>query len=728
VKLLILGGGPGGLYSGALIKKIRPEWDVSVIERNAHDATYGWGVVFSDRTLSSFREADYQSYREITDRFVVWDTIEVRYRSQSIRCGGNVFAGISRKLLLMLLQRRCRELGVKLQFLTEVRNPTELANYDLVIAADGVNSIVRRTWASEFKPKIEQGNSRFVWLGTRKSFDAFTFSFRRNNHGLFQAHIYPNDGVASTFIVQCSPDTLRRAGLDKASEAQTVAYCEEVFANDLSGEGLLANKSDWLSFSTVSNRTWRHRNMVLLGDAAHTADFTIGSGTKMAMEDAIALANAFARRGDDVLAALSDYELDRRPIVENIQKAALESSRYFENTTRYESFEPMQFAYYLLTRSGRISYDELRRRDFAFVGAMDRWFQAAACATSDANLRLVAPPPMMAPLRLRGLALHNRVAVPMSVAFNCCDGMPPESAISEIDELSHSGAALIITTPLSISREARITPGCMGIYSREHAAFWSHIANIVHQRRMKLAASLSHCGRRGATHTRDRGLDLPLKNGAWPLLSASAIPFLHDGQVPKEMDRGDMNRVREEFADATRRADEAGFDMLELYFAHGYLAASFLSPLTNHRRDDYGGELENRLRYPLEIVDAVREAWPQSKPLCVAISATDCAKNGLLTEDACAIACAMKEHGADIINVLAGQSTIDSRPRYGSNFLMPFSDQIRNGAHIPTMIGGNIITVDQVNNTVAAGRADLCIMEPPRLNLHHRMIDGAANG
>ena len=730
MKILILGGGPGGLYSGVLLKKIRPEWDVAVVERNAHDATYGWGVVFSDRTLSSFREADYQSYREITDKFVVWDTIEVRYRSQAIRCGGNVFAGISRKLLLMLLHQRCRDLGVKLQFLTEVRNSAELDNYDLVIAADGVNSVVRRTWANEFKPKIVQGNSRFAWLGTRKSFDAFTFSFRRNEHGLFQAHIYPNDGVASTFIVQCSPETWRRAGLDKASEGETVAYCEDVFASDLNGERLLANKSDWLTFSTVTNRTWRYRNMVLLGDAAHTADFTVGSGTKMAMEDAIALSSAFERRGDDLDAALSDYELERRPIVENIQRAAVESSRYFESTTRYESFEPMQFAYYLLTRSGRISYDELRRRDFAFVGALDRWFQAASCGASDANLRLVAPPPMLAPLRLRGLTLHNRIALSMSVAFNSCNGLPPESVIAEIDELIHAGAALIITNPLAISCEARITPGCLGIYQREHVALWSRIAKIVHQGRMKLAASLNHCGRRGATHTRDRGLDLPLGNDGWPLLSASAISFRRDGQVPKEMDRGDMTRVREQFANAARMADEADFDVLELHFARGYLMASFLSPLTNHRQDDYGGALENRLRYPLEIIDAVREVWPQSKPLSVAISASDCAKNGLEPEEASAIASAIRDHGVDIINVLAGQTTIASRPRYGSYFLTPFSDRIRNEARVPTMTGGNITTADQVNNIVAAGRADLCIMESPRFNVHHRLIesDGAERG
>ncbi len=730
MKILILGGGPGGLYSGSLIKKTHPDWDITIVERNPHDATYGWGVVFSDRTLSSFREADYPSYRDITNKFVVWDTIEVRYRGETVRCGGNVFAGISRKVLLMVLQDRCRELGVKLKFLTEVRDVAELKGYDLIIAADGLNSIVRRTWADEFKPAIVMGNSRFTWLGTHKVFDAFTFSFRRNEHGLFQAHIYPNDGLASTFIVQCDPETWRRAGLDHASEAETVAYCERVFAEDLNGEPLLANKSDWLLFSTLSNRTLRYQNMVLIGDAAHTADFTVGSGTKMAMEDAIALANAFERYGENVDAALNDYELERRPMIEGIQRAAAESNRYFETTTRYEAFEPMQFVYYLLTRSGRISYDELRRRDSAFVDAMDRWFYASTSGTQAPNLRIVAPPPMLAPLHLRGLTLHNRVAAPAATACAARDGVPDEAYTAELRDLTHSGAALIMSDLLAIAPEARITPGCSGLYRPEHVAMWSRLAKMAHDNQTRVAARLSHAGRRGATRPRNAGLDLPLREGGWPLLSASAIPFLPDGPAPKEMDRADMERVRAQFVRAAQMANEAGFDMLELYFAHGYLVASFLSPLTNRRRDSYGGSLENRMRYPLEILDAVRGVWPETKPLCVALSATDWAKGGLQPEDAVAIVRAMKERGADLFDILAGQTALESQPLYGPYFLTSFSDQIRNEAQVATLTSGDITSTDQVNNIVAAGRADLCLMEPPRLNAHYRIIGSglAANG
>jgi anthraniloyl-CoA monooxygenase len=722
VKILVLGGGPGGLYSAALLRKNHPDWDITVIERNPHDATYGWGVVFSDRTLSSFREADYPSYRDITSQFVVWDTIEVRYRGQAIRCGGNVFAGISRKLLLMLLQNRCRELGVKLKFLTEVHEVSELDGYDLVIASDGVNSFVRRTYAEEFKPAVTYGQTRFAWLGTRKVFDAFTFSFRRNEHGLFQAHIYPNDGLASTFIVQCDPQTWRRAGLDHATEAETVAYCEKVFAADLNGEPLLANKSDWIAFPTISNKSWRFRNIVLIGDAAHTADFTIGSGTKMAMEDAIALANGFERYGGNIDAALNDFELERRPAIDGIQRAAAESNRYFETTTRYEYFEPMQFVYYLLTRSGRISYDELRRRDSSFVDAMDRWFYARTSGAGHPNKLIVAPSPMLAPLNLRDLTLRNRAAMPAPANYAARDGMPDEAYAAQLEELAQSGAALIVTDILAIAPAARITPGCSGLYRPEHAAMWSRLTKQVHDRQAKIAARLGHAGRRGATRARNEGLDLPLIEDAWPLLSASPIPFIPGGPIPKEMDRADMDLIRDQFVRAAQMADEAGFDLLDLHFAHGYLIANFISPLTNRRRDNYGGSLENRLRYPLEVLEAVRGAWPERKPLCVAYSATDWAKGGLEPDDAIAIARAMKDRGVDLLDVLAGQTVLESRPVYGPYFLTAFSDVIRNEAHLATITGGDITSTDQVNNIVAAGRADLCLMEPPRLNAHYRYI------
>ncbi len=720
MKILILGGGPGGLYSGALIKKIRPNWDITLLERNPHDATYGWGVVFSDRTLVSFRDADYPSYRAITDRFVLWDTIEVRYGGETIRVGGNVFAGISRRVLLMLLQGRCREFGVKLKFLTEVNELSLVRDYDLLIAAEGVNSIVRRSFADHFGPRVVYGNSKFAWFGTRKVFDAFTFSFRRNEHGLFQAHIYPNDGLASTFIVQCDPETWRRAGLDRATEAESVVYCEKVFADDLKGKPLLTNKSEWISFPTVSNRTWRWRNIVLLGDAAHTADFTIGSGTKLAMEDSIALANAFERHGENLDAALNDYELERRPVVDSLQRAAAESSRYFETTARYEHFEPMQFVYYLITRSGRISYDELRRRDSSFVDAVDRWFFERTIGRAASNLRLVAPPPMLAALALRSLTLANRVALPASANYAARDGIPDEGYTATLRDLSRSGAALIVTEPLAIAPEARITPGCAGLYLLEHCATWSRLVQMVHESQTKIAARLGHAGRRGSTRPRSEGLDLPLGVGGWPLLSASPIPYLPGGAPPKAMNRSDMERVCDQYVRGAKMAEQAGFDMLELYFAHGYLLASFMSPLTNHRSDGWGGTPENRLRYPLEIIDAVRAVWPADKPLCVALSATDWARGGVTSDDAVVIARALKEHGADLLDVLAGQTTLESQPVYGPCFLTYFSDQLRNEARIATLTSGAITASDHVNNIVAAGRADLCMMEPPSLNAHYR--------
>ncbi|MGH7907545.1 MAG: FAD-dependent monooxygenase, partial [Candidatus Binataceae bacterium] len=545
-----------------------------------------------------------------------------------------------------------------------------------------------------------------------------------NEHGLCQAHVYPTDGAARTFLVQCDPETWQSAGLDHATEAESVAYCQQVFAQDLDGQPLLPNKSDWIAFPTVSNKTWRYDNFVLIGDAAHTADFTIGSGTKMAMEDAIALANAFERYDTNIDAAISDFELERRPVVDGLQRAAAESNRYFETTTRYEHFEPIQFVYYLLTRSGRISYDELRRRDSSFVDAMERWFFARTTESRTQNQRVVAPAPMLAPFTLRSAIFQNRVAVSCSANYAARDGLPDEAYCADLKNLSRSGAALILTEPLAISPEARITPGCAGLYGPEHLAAWSRLTRIVHENGAIIAARLGHAGRRGSTRPRDRGLDIPLGQGGWPLLSASAIPYLPDGPVPREMNRADMEQVREHHVRAAKMADEAGFDMLELYFAHGYLIASFISPLTNRRKDSYGGSLENRLRYPLEIIDAVRAVYPEIKPLCVAISATDWAKGGFEPDDAVVAARLMKNHGCDLFEVLAGQTILESQPVYGPYYLTGFSDQVRNEARAPTLTTGDIMTSDQVNNIIAAGRADLCIMEAPQFNVHYRMIGG----
>ncbi len=691
------------------MKKANPAHDITILERNPPDATYGWGVVFSERTLGGFQEADYKTSTEITDHFVLWDAIDVHYRGEVVRCGGQVFAGIARKLLLNILQRRCHELGVALQFQTDVTDLSAIAAADVIIAADGVNSLVRRAYARAFKPKLEMGTSKYIWYGTTKWLDAFTFIFRENAHGLFQVHAYPFDGTTSTFIVECTEATWRQAGLDQASEAESIAYCERLFGDDLGGRALMSNNSRWINFVTVKNAKWSHRNVVLLGDAAHTAHFSIGSGTKLAMEDAIALANAFAQQRD-VTSAFNEYEQRRRPAVEAFQQAAASSRVYFENVQRYLHLQPVQFTFHLLTRSGRISYDSLRLRDPSFGDAVDRWFAASDSA-------LVAPPPLLNPLGLRGLTVPNRVALASASLGTAGDGMPTEAHRHQLTSRARTGAGLVITEPVAVSAAGRITPGCAGMYHQAHAAAWKPIVDAVHAHsRTAIALHLNHAGRRGSTRPRREGLDRPLRDGNWPLVSASPLPYTPQSQIPKDMDRRDMDRVRDEFVAAARMAVEAGFDMLLVNCAHGYLLASFISPLSNQRQDDYGGPRANRLRFPLEVLDVVRTAWPQDRPIAVAFSADDCADGGLDGEDVGAAARMFRAHGADIIQVLAGQTTADAHPVYGRGFLTTLSDRVRNEARIPTIAAGFLTTTDEVNSILAAGRADLCVMDPPHLD------------
>lgn len=737
MKIIIIGGGPAGLYAGLLLKKVDPAHDVAVIERNPPDATYGWGVVFSDRTLAEFREADHETYQDITDNFVVWDAIDVHYRGERIRCGGHVFACIRRTHLLNILQRRCQELGVQLRFETEVTDLSPFEDCDLIIGADGINSRVRETYAHIFRPSLEVGKAKYIWLGTHRTFDSFTFIFRENEHGLFQAHVYPFDGYTSTFIVECDETTWQRAGLHRADESESITYCEQLFASELHSHSLMSNNSRWINFVTVRNRTWHHKNIVLLGDAAHTAHFSIGSGTKLAMEDAIALANAFRRHGDDIETAIGDYELERQPRVEAFQQAADESRTYFENVRRYLHFEPMQFAFHLLTRSGRITYDNLRLRDPYYVDAVDRWFseqggrgareqeQRSGGAeehsprpfrtSAPLHLRtsaLVAPPPMLTLLRLREMTLPNRVALAAAPTYSAKDGMPSDTHMAELSRLALGGAALVMTELTAVSPEGRITPGCTGMYRVEHGEAWTQIVDYVHANSSaRVMLQLNHAGRRGSTRPRTEGLDRPLQKGNWPLIAPSPLPYTPQSQVPKGMDRADMDNVRDNFVCVAQMAQQAGFDMLQLHFAHGYLLGSFLSPLTNRRSDGYGGSLENRMRFPLEVFDAVRAVWPAGKPLAVAINITDWARGGLEPEDAVVIAEMLKVHGCDLIQVLAGQTIADDTPIYDPGFLILYSDRIRNEAGIATMVGGYLTTTDQINTAVAAGRADLCILE-----------------
>lgn len=711
MNIVILGSGPAGLYCGLLIKKTNPAYDITIIERNPADVTYGWGVVFSDRTLATFQRADYKTYEQIRDHFVIWDAIDVRYRGETIRCEGHVIASISRKLLLHILQRRCAELGIMLKFGCEIHDLAELSGYDLLIAADGINSIVRKAYTQIFKPDLTPGKAKYIWLGSDKVLDNFTFIFCENEHGLFQVHAYPFSGTNSTFIIECDEASWLNAGLDRADEAESLAYCERLLATHLDGAALLSNNSKWINFPTLKTRTWHYQRMVLLGDAAHTAHFSIGSGTKLAMEDAIALASALEQR--DLETALNAYELERKAVVEVFQRAAEESQVYFETLKRYLGLEPMQFAFQLLTRSGRITYDDLRLRDARFGDAVDRWCMQKAIGTNV----IIAPPPMFAPMKLRALTIPTRIVLSQRTSQEASVRRDDACGRPEMPQVrweALGSVGLLMSELVAVSAGGRITPDCPGLYEAAHVSAWAQVVESVHAHSTaKIAIQLGHAGRRGSTRPGAAGLDRPLREGNWPLLAASPLPYTPQSQVPRQMDRADMEQVRNDFVRAARMAQEAGFDMLQLHFAHGYLLASFLSPLTNLRCDEYGGDLEQRMRFPLEVFDAVRAAWPQDKPISVALSVTDCVKGGFDLEDAVTVARKLKEHGCDMIGVLAGQTTLDAEPAYGRGFLTAFSDQVRNEAAIPTLVGGYLTTSDEINTILAAGRADLCIMEPP---------------
>lgn len=711
MRIAILGAGPAGLYCGLLLKKADPRREITIFERNPRGATYGWGVVFSDRTLSSFREADARTYQEITDRFVLWDAIDVHYGGELVRCGGHVFAGLARKQLLAILDRRCRELGVELQYEMEVAEPGTLRDYELLIAADGVNSLTRQRHAGVFRPRLVAGEAKYIWFGTDKVLDAFTFIFRANEHGLFQVHAYPFSGTNSTFIVECDETTWRHAGLDEASEEESIAYCERLFAEELRGCRLLGNHSRWISFVTVTNATWHDGPVVLLGDAAHTAHFSIGSGTKLAMEDAIALANALDQYRD-VERVVTEYELERRPAVEALQQAARESREYFEGVRRYAGMPARQFAFNLLTRSGRITYDDLRLRDPRFGDAVDRWFAAGVADAGRPALAAVAPSPLLEPLRVRACALPSRVVMAPGGTYAAEDGLPGLTHVAGLGARALAGAGLVLTETVAVTAEGRVTPGDVGMYAAEHQEAWARVVAALHtDTGAKVGITLGHAGRRGATRRRDAGVDRPLRVGGWPLVSASPLPYTPRSQTPSALDRAGMNAVREAFVQAACMADVAGFDVLLLHAGHGYLLASFLSPLTNVRDDEYGGALGNRMRYPLEVMEAARDAWPAGKPLAVALSVTDGVPGGFEVEDAVVVARALAERGCDLLMAVAGQTVPQAVPAYGRGYLTALSDRVRNEAGIPMIVGGYLTTTNEVNTVLAAGRGDLCLME-----------------
>lgn len=663
-------------------------------------------MVFSEETLGSLRDADHESYTEISNGFARWSAIDIHYRGTTVRSRGHLFTGISRKLLLNILQRRCRELGVELTFRREVNDLAEFAEADLVVGADGVNGLVRRAHAEAFKPALAVHPTKYIWFGANLALDAFTFIFRQNQDGLFQVHAYPFDAHTSTFIVECPETAWRRAKLDAASEADSIAYCEELFGEELDGRHLMSNRSAWINFVTLRSQSWHHGNVVLLGDAAHTAHFSIGSGTKLAMEDAIALVDAL-RRHRDLKAALIDYEMERQPVVERFQQAALESSTYFENVSRYAAFEPIQFAFNLLTRSRRISYVNLSLRDPDLVRAFDGWYSSRARGVTDGHARL-SPPPMFAPFTVGRLRLPHRTVAAAPNQDSARDGMPDERIRDGLRRSAESGAGLVLTEQTAVSPEGRVTSGSPGIYQAGHTRAWSGIVDDVHQRDGWIALQLGHAGRRGSSRPRSEGIDRPLRTGSWSLVSASAIPYAHRSPVPRAIDGRGMATVIAQFGAAARAASSAGFDMLELNFAHGYLLASFLSPLSNRREDGYGGSLENRMRFPIEVLDAVRAAWPG--PLAVRLTASDWMAGGFDLDQAVTVATTFKAHGCDLVHAVMGQNVADARPEYGRMFGVPAADRIRNEAGVPTIASGQITTFDEVNTILAAGRADLCVL------------------
>jgi len=678
------------LYFALLLKKAQPSSEVVVYERNPRGATYGWGVVFSDRTLTSFREADYRSYDQITDSFIIWDAIDVRYRGRVVRCGGQVFSGIARKALLGILQRRCDELGVTIQWEREVAAADELGAVDLVVAADGVRSTVREAHPDSFKPNFSHGRSRYIWFGTRRVFDSFTFCFRENEHGFFQAHAYPFDGAMSTFIVECDDSAWEAARAASREEAPSLAYCEELFADDLGGHNLESNNSKWIRFVTLKNRKWHHDNVVLLGDAAHTAHFSIGSGTKLAMEDSIALAAALQTKSD-IRSALVEYELERKPRVERFQEAARQSQEYFENTAAYRNLDPLEFSFNLLSRSGRIDYSDLRLRDPHFVADVDR---------TVARCREVAfvPPPSFAPFSLRGLKLTNRLGVVAPPSYSALDGKTNRDSLAGA---ARSGAALVFTQPVAVSEHGRITPGCAGLYTDAHTEAWREAAEQARESGdVRLVVTLNHSGPRGSTRRRDRGADiaLPAQDG-WTPVAARGQTYSPSSAAAAALDASGKDEVKEAFVRASRRAAGAGFDVLELHMGHGYLLGTFLSPLTN-------GAIDRT--YPLAVLKAVRGAW--DGPLCVAMNASDWARGGISLDDAVETARALRDAGCDLIRVVAGQTVARHIPRYDPYFLTHYAERVRLRAGPPTIATGDITTVDRANTLVAGGRADLCLI------------------
>ncbi|MFE9494319.1 bifunctional salicylyl-CoA 5-hydroxylase/oxidoreductase [Streptomyces collinus] len=716
-RIAIIGGGPGGLYAAALLKRLDPAREITVWERNAPDETFGFGVVLSDETLGGIEHADPVVYEALKKEFVRWDDIDIVHRGVRHRSGGHGFAALGRRRLLRVLHERCRSLGVELRFATEAPPLDELrARHDLVVAADGVRSTTRTALADAFRPRVTEHRCRYIWLAADFAFDAFRFEIAETEHGVMQLHGYPYAADASTVIVEMREEVWRAAGLDRAGPRESVERCAKVFADALGGRPLRSNNSAWTTFRTVVTEHWSHGDVVLLGDAAHTAHFSIGSGTKLAVEDALALAACLAEQ-PDVPAALAAYEEERRPVVASTQRAARASLEWFEDLGRYLDQPPRQFAFNLLTRSRRVTHDNLRLRDAHFTEAVEREF---GCPPGT--------PPMFTPFRLHGLTLRNRVVVSPMDLYSAVDGVPGDFHLVHLGARALGGAGLVMTEMVCVSEEGRITPGCTGLYTARQGEAWRRITDFVHTQApgTAIGVQLGHSGRKGSTRLMWEGMDEPLPEGNWPLSAASPLPYRPDGQIPRELSRAQLTDVREQFAAAAWRAARAGFDLLELHCAHGYLLSGFLSPLTNLRTDAYGGSLEKRLRFPLEVFDAVRGVWPDDRPMSVRISATDWAEGGTTAEEAVAIARAFAAHGADAIDVSTGQVVAGERPEFGRSYQTPFADRIRHEVRVPVIAVGAISSWDDVNSLILAGRTDLCALARPHLYDPHWTLHAAA--
>ena len=720
MRIAVVGGGPGGLYFAALARQLDPGSEITVWERNAADDTFGFGVVFSDETLGGIEHADPAVYRAMEREFARWDDIDVHFKGQVITSGGHGFAALSRRRLLQILQQRCAELGVTVHFCAEAPDPAALAaSHDLVVAADGANSATRAAFAGTFRPDLDVRRCKYMWLGTDLVFDAFKFYIEQTPYGVMQIHGYPYDATGSTFIVEMHDSVWSAAGFDRLappdppglppgrSDEVSIERIRDLFASVLRGHAVHANNSKWISFGTLRCASWRHGNVILLGDAAHTAHFSIGSGTKLAMEDALALA-ASLHEQPDTATALDAYEAERRPVVASTQRAAQASLEWFENLGQYTAQEPEQFAFNIMTRSRRVTHGNLRLRDPEFAARIDTWFAGHEKKRGMGNGDVV--PPMFQPLRLRGLELKNRVVVSAMDMYSAADGTPSDFHLVHLGGKALGGAGLVMTEMVCVSPEGRITPGCAGMYAPEHEAAWRRVTGFVHENSTaKIGLQLGHSGRKGSTRLMWEGMDEPLPEGNWEVTAPSPLPYLPGvSQVPRELSRADLTGIKESFRNATRAADRSGFDVLELHCAHGYLLSSFISPVTNRRDDEYGGSLAGRLRYPLEVFAAMREVWPAGKPMTVRISATDWYPGGITGEDAIEIARALSAAGADAIDVSTGQVTPDEEPAFGRSYQTPFADAIRNRTGIATIAVGVISSYDDVNSIILAGRADLC--------------------